>query len=261
MPSEPRTGQQLYHGDALAPVTATKVVATAILAIYALQIGLYSAGVLELVAALVSDVAVLVGLFLYVRTRGLRLSHLGLRRPAGVFVLAGALVGVSAWYLNLALVVLIDPPGETTALQTVVEQTPLVSTLLAIALLPAIVEEIVFRGVFVRALATRFVPAAAIVLASLVFAIYHLLPPQMVSTFGLGLALAYLTLRADSALPAMVAHLLNNTIAILIARDTLPGVGTWMAANTPAMLAITVTLLGGGLALAARGPLRQPRGP
>ena len=88
-----------------------------------------------------------------------------------------------------------------------------------------------------------------------------LLSPQMVSTFGLGLALAYLTLRADSALPAMVAHLLNNTIAILIARDTLPGVGTWMAANTPAMLAITVTLLGGGLALAARGPLRQPRGP
>lgn len=251
----------MYHVDALPPVAATKVVATAILAIYALQIGLYSAGVLELVTALVADAIVLAGLLGYARRRGLRLSHLGVRRPAGVFVVAGALVGVSAWYLNLALVVLIDPPGETKALQTVIEQTPLVSTLIAIALLPAIVEEIVFRGVFVRALATRFVPAAAIVLASLVFSVYHLLPAQMVSTFGLGLALGYLTLRADSAIPAMLAHLLNNTVAIVIARDTLPGVSSWMADHTAWMLALTVTLLACGLALAARGRNPRARGP
>jgi membrane protease YdiL (CAAX protease family) len=253
MPSEPRTGHQLYHVDALAPVAATKLVATAIVVIYAVQIALFGMGLIELAAAAIADLAVLVGLGLYARAHQLSRAHFGLRRPRPIFVVAGVLIGLSAWYLNLWIVVLISPPGGTGQLQTIVEQTPLSSTLLAIALLPAIVEELVFRGVFLRALAKRFVPAAAIVIASIVFAVYHVLPAQIVSTFGLALALGYLTLRADSVVPAMVAHLLNNSIAIVVSRDELPGVGAWMGAHGTVMLASTAAVLATGLTLAARG--------
>jgi membrane protease YdiL (CAAX protease family) len=243
----------LYHVDALAPVSATKLVATAIVAIYAIQIVLFSAGLIELAAAAFADVAVLLGLGLYMRRRGLTRAHLGLRRPAPIFLLAAVLIGISAWYVNLWVVVLISPPGGTGGLQTVVEQTPLVWTLVAIAVLPAAAEELVFRGVFVRALATRFTPLTAIVIASVVFSAFHGLPVQMVSTFGLGLALAYLTLRADSAIPAMLAHLLNNAIVIIVSRDEVPGVGTWIGAHSAVMLAASACVVASGLVIASRG--------
>jgi membrane protease YdiL (CAAX protease family) len=243
----------LYHDEALAPVAATKVVATAIVGIYVVQIGLYQAGLLDLLAALAGDVAVLALLYAYSRRRGLTRGHFGLRRPAGVFVAAAVLVGVSAWFLNLVIVVLIKPPGETKALQQIVEQTPLLPTWLAIAVLPALAEEIVFRGIFARALATRFVPWVAVVLSSLVFAVYHLLPAQMISTFGLGLLLGYITLRARSCVPAIVAHLLNNTIVIIVSRDELPAVSEWMGDHGTIMLVGTAMLCATGIGLARRG--------
>jgi membrane protease YdiL (CAAX protease family) len=243
----------LYHVDALAPVAATKLVATAILVVYTVQIALYAAGLIELAAAAIADVTVLAGLAVYARRRQLTRNHFGLRRPAPIFLAAAVLIGVSAWYLNLWIVILVSPPGGTGGLQTIVEQTPLASTLGAIAVLPAIVEEIVFRGVFMRALAKRFFPVAAMVIASVVFSAYHLLPAQMVSTLGLGLALAYLTLRADSAIPAMLAHLLNNSIVIVVSRDEVPSVGAWMGAHSTLMLAGTAAVCASGLALATRG--------
>ncbi len=243
----------MYHADALAPVAGTKLVATAIVVLYVAQIGLFAAGLVALAAATIANVVLLVGLGVYARSRQLTPAYFGLRRPAPVFLIAAALIGVSAWYLNLWIVVLISPPGGTGGLQKIVEQWPLSPTLLVIAVLIPIVEEIVFRGVFLRALAKRFVPLAAIGIASVVFSVYHGLPAQMVSTFGLGLALAYLTLRADSAIPAMIAHLLNNAIVLVVSRDELPGVGAWIGAHSLVMVAGTAAVLAGGLALVARG--------
>lgn len=253
MPSELRTRHQLYHAEALAPLAATKLLVSAIGAIYALQIVLAGVGLLDVAAAMIADVAVLAGLVVYARARGLRSVHFGLRSPAGVHVAAAVLIGISAWYVNLYIVVLLEPPGDMTDLQTIVEQTPFAATIVAFAVLPAIVEEIVFRGVFARALTMRFVPAAAIMLSAAAFGAFHLLPPQMLSTFLLGLALAYLTLRAESAIPAMLAHLLNNIIALVVAREEIPAIGPWIAAHSVVALSIACTLTTVGLALAARG--------
>jgi len=243
----------LYHVDALAPVAATWVVATAIVVIYGAQIVLFSAGLIELAAAAIADGLVLVGLGLYARRHQLTWRHFGVRRPEAIYMVSAALIGVSAWYLNLWLVVLIEPPGDTSGLQKVVEQLPLGTTLMTIAVLTPIVEELVFRGVFVRALAKRFFPVAAIVIASAVFSLYHLLPAQIVSTFGLALALGFITLRANSVIPAMLAHVLNNAVVIVVSRDELPRVSAWMSAHSVVMLAGASVVFAGGLVLAARG--------
>jgi len=249
--SEPATGHQLYHGEALAPVTATKVVATAILAVYVVQLGLFGAGVIELGAAAGGFVAVLGGVLLWARQRGFRLAHLGVRKPPMLGVVAAVLIGLSAWFVNLCIVALIKPPGDSSKLQQVVEATPLVPTLLGLALMPAVTEEIVFRGIFTRALATRFAAVHAIGFSAAVFALYHLLPAQMISTFGLGLVLGFVTLRSDSAIPAMIAHALNNTIAVIVSREEVPGLTPWMSAHGGLMLAGTSALLAGGIAIAA----------
>jgi membrane protease YdiL (CAAX protease family) len=256
MPSEPRTRHQLYHAEALAPLAATKVLGAAIGAIYALQIGLYSLGMIELAASVLADVAVLAGLAVYARRRGLRFAHFGLRKARWTYVAAAMLIGVSAWYVTLYFVTLINPPGDTSQLQEIVEQAPFVATIGAIAVLPAIVEEIVFRGVFARALTMQLVPIAAIVISSVAFGVFHLIPAQMISTFLLGLALAYLTLRADSVLPAIIAHLLNNVIALLLSRDELPALSNWIASHPGITSLIACASVAAGLLL-ARGSRRE----
>lgn len=247
--SEPATGHQLYHGDALAPVTAVKVVGAAILAIYAIQLGLHAIGLPELVGAATAFLAIAVGLVGWARATGITWAQLGLRRPAAVHVAAGGLVGLSAWYVNLWLVSQIQPPGDSSALEAVVARTSLLPTIVALAVLPAIAEELVFRGVLARALETKFVRGYAIALSAGAFAIYHLLPAQMITTFCLGLVLAYITLRASSVIPAMIAHLLNNVIALLVSRNDVPT--GWMTAQPVAMLVGSALVLVGGIALAA----------
>jgi membrane protease YdiL (CAAX protease family) len=239
----------LYHGDALAPVTAVKVVGAAILTIYAIQLGLHAIGVQELVGAAAAFLAVAVGVVWWARWSGITGAQLGLRRPALVHVAAGVLVGLSAWYVNLWLVSLIQPPGDSSALEAVVVRTSLLPTVVALAILPAVAEELVFRGVLARALETTFVRGYAIALSAAAFAIYHLLPAQMITTFCLGLVLAYITLRAHSVIPAMIAHLLNNVIALLVSRNDVPT--GWMTAQPVAMLVGSALVLVSGIALAA----------
>jgi membrane protease YdiL (CAAX protease family) len=255
-PSEPRTGSQLYHDGPLPPALGIKLTLLGMVAIYIVQIVFRATGVLALVGSALSDVVVIGGLLLLVRGRAAQAGAFGLRRGAPVFTLAAVLIGIAAWYVNLSFVNLLQVPENErarNAIEELVTQTPLPLTVFAIAMLPALAEELVFRGVLARSLATRLHPAAAIAISSAVFAIYHLQLAQMVTTFVLGLWLGFLTLRARSVVPAMIAHLLNNSIAILISRNELPTTITWMNDHPAPVLVGALVCVVGGLALAALG--------
>ncbi len=221
----------------------------AVLTIYGFQVGLVGVGAPVLVAT--SGAFVVTAAAVVTTARVMRV-RIGVGRVPWRFVGAGLCVGISAWYLDLRLVMVIHPPGDTKPLEQLVEGPSLVTSLLALAVLPAVAEELVFRGVLARALARRSL-LLAIVLSSVVFSAYHLRPIQMLSTFPLGLALAFLAVRADSIVPSMLAHFLNNAIVIVLQRDDLPAIGTVISNHPNAALvgaALTVT---GGLALAAKG--------
>jgi membrane protease YdiL (CAAX protease family) len=151
------------------------------------------------------------------------------------------------------LVELINPPGNQEGLQKLVEDTPLLPTLVALTVFPVLAEELVFRGVLTRALAGRYRADTAIVIGAVAFGVYHLNPPQMLSTFVLALALGFLTVRAASIVPAMIVHFLNNLIAVLLSRDELPGVGRVIGDHAGYALAIALVCVAAGIGLAARG--------
>ena len=251
-PGEPRTGQQLYHAVPFTPGRAVLVTLAAIGGIYGTQIVLVVAGVPALVASAGSYCVTLFGLWRYGKKRKLTAADFGLRRVPGRFIVAAAMIGISMWYLNAIIVALVDPPGDPKQLEEVVEQIPLVPTLLALTIFPAVVEELVFRGVLARGLATRW-SINAIPFSAIGFAIYHVFPPQMVATLGLGLVLAFLTLRARSVVPSIIVHLLNNTIAVLLSRDEIPGAEKWFTAHALEMAAVALVLVVGGIAIAAKG--------
>jgi len=87
---------------------------------------------------------------------------------------------------------------------------------LAFALVPALCEEIAFRGFVLRGLHARFRPRNAVFLSSFFFALFHMNVFLLAPTFVLGVVLGLLTVRSKSLLPAICFHLLYNSILIAL---------------------------------------------
>lgn len=89
---------------------------------------------------------------------------------------------------------------------------------MVIALLPPVVEEMVFRGCVLRSL-QEWKPRHRwwmIALSALIFAIVHLNPAQMPHAFLIGLLLGWLYYRTDSVVPGIVYHWVNNSVAYVL---------------------------------------------
>ncbi|MDP2172264.1 MAG: ABC transporter permease subunit/CPBP intramembrane protease [Candidatus Cloacimonadaceae bacterium] len=87
--------------------------------------------------------------------------------------------------------------------------------LFAIAVMPAICEEVLFRGFMIR-FYESYGTKSAIIISALLFAIFHLDPFRLLPTFMLGILLGYLTIRTKSIIPSMLSHFINNGFALFI---------------------------------------------
>ena len=90
-----------------------------------------------------------------------------------------------------------------------------VGVILVVALLPAIFEEILFRGIVLDG-AYAYGTAGAVLLCGGLFALYHQNPLQTVYPFVCGAAFALLAIRSRSVFPTMLAHFLNNLLIIIL---------------------------------------------
>jgi sodium transport system permease protein len=85
---------------------------------------------------------------------------------------------------------------------------------LVLGVLPAVAEELAFRGFILSGLKRRFTPGAAVVFSSFLFALYHFNVFQLLPAFLLGLVLGTLALRTGSILPGMLFHMLHNGLLV-----------------------------------------------
>ncbi len=92
-----------------------------------------------------------------------------------------------------------------------------VGVLLVVAVLPAIFEEAVFRGVLLDGL-RAFGTLGAVLLSGALFALYHQNPAQTVYQFCCGTAFALIALRSGSILPTAVSHFINNALVLILAK-------------------------------------------
>jgi sodium transport system permease protein len=89
--------------------------------------------------------------------------------------------------------------------------------LLVFGLMPAVFEELAFRGFILSGLRRRLGPGSAILLSSCLFALYHMNVFQLLPAFLLGTVLALLALWSGSILPGMLFHCLYNGMLISVA--------------------------------------------
>lgn len=87
----------------------------------------------------------------------------------------------------------------------------------AIALLPALTEEALYRGVVQSATVARFGPLAGIAAASVLFSLAHMEPAGFLSRILMGLWFGYLFFRTRSVWAGALAHALNNSWGVALA--------------------------------------------
>lgn len=88
-------------------------------------------------------------------------------------------------------------------------------TLIVLAvMLPALPEELVFRGVIQQGFERRYSPATAIVLTGIIFAFFHLDLIQAFSVLTIAIFWGWVVWRTQSILPTLLAHALQNALTI-----------------------------------------------
>ncbi len=101
-------------------------------------------------------------------------------------------------------------------LQVLREQGGMPLVLLAVAVVPAVCEELLFRGPILQGLSASLGRLSGVLISSFLFAVMHMSPARLFPQFALGVLLAALTLRTRSLLPAILVHVAHNSIAVLM---------------------------------------------
>ena len=154
------------------------------------------------------------------------------RRPAQTLLLAWP-----SWRHLLAAVLLacfLHPVASAVALQvhtlyplseqTLAQLKPLQATISGasshwqvlglLALLPAICEELAFRGFILSGLRRMKNTTLAILVSSLFFGIAHQVLQQSLTAFALGMVIGWLAIRTESLLPCMIFHVIHNSLQL-----------------------------------------------
>lgn len=195
------------------------------------------------------------------------------RRPSIVAVIAAILLGTSVWTLAYEIEVFSLSSNRMEEFMKIFEemrinlnQIPLWIKLVCLAAVPAVCEELTFRGFLMSAFAKRFSAPVTIIATALLFGLFHvfvrdlLMFERMIPSTFMGLLLGYVCMRTGSIYPGMLLHVVHNGLLITLAHHeellVQWGVGmteqehlpiTWLAAAAiPICLGILLLVYAGG---------------
>lgn len=233
-----------------APVTAPEAIGLFVLAFILAQLVGGLAGVA------VGDVTVgtLVGYVVFVAIPAYRagFTALGMRATHARFVAGAAICGASYWGLDALLSAIIPLHFDNSKMESIVVASPIATAISFIVFAP-LAEELVFRGMLLPALVRRFGAVRGVVMVSVLFSLFHLNPAQLIPAFVSGLGLGALALRSRSIVPGIVAHAINNSVAVLLFWS---GLDAPVEAHLGLAIALALAVLAAGVALLRKGPTR-----
>ena len=125
---------------------------------------------------------------------------------------------------------------------------PLWGSLLVIALLPAVCEELLFRGAILGLLEKSLPQWSRVLVVALLFGALHMAIFRVFPTGVLGILLTWAALRSGSVFVPMLIHLCNNSIAVLLLER-----GQELEALPPALSAAAGLVAFGAVAAMGRG--------
>lgn len=107
----------------------------------------------------------------------------------------------------------------------------LVLAIFLLAVLPAVFEEFVYRGIIFNGLRSKMGDVSAIFVSAAMFAFMHGSIEQLVYQFFLGVVIAWMVVRTGSLLSGIIIHFLNNAMVVILAYIELHYGGVEMTYN------------------------------
>jgi sodium transport system permease protein len=104
--------------------------------------------------------------------------------------------------------------SATQGLEQVFSQAPYWQLVLLIAVLPAVCEELAFRGFILSGLRRSGNTARAIVISALLFGFAHGVMQQSMIASIVGMLIGYVAVKTGSILPGIVFHAIHNSLAV-----------------------------------------------
>ncbi|UCC32595.1 MAG: CPBP family intramembrane metalloprotease, partial [Phycisphaerales bacterium] len=147
-------------------------------------------------------------------------NTLSIRVPAARHLISAVLIGLTAWIpaheLNVLQQSFLGVPQAVIEGAEILAETlralPFGSVVVLIALIPAVCEELLFRGFLLSGLRSSARKWTAIVVSAAVFGVFHFFLFKFAVTAALGVLLGYVCWQSRSIVPAMTAHFLHNAI-------------------------------------------------
>ena len=103
-------------------------------------------------------------------------------------------------------------------IQMLLQNAPLIQVLLVIALVPAVCEELAFRGFLLSGFRSGAGEVPAILMASLFFGVTHGMLQQSIFATLVGIVIGFVALRSGSLWPAIAFHFTNNALVVSTSR-------------------------------------------
>lgn len=239
-PDQDRWNPWLAVLFALLIFVASQVVGTAAALVYPTLQGETSAHAIAWVQASViaqfvyiasAETFTIAAIYLYLRKNKLHFGLIGLRRPRWrdpLYALLAVPVYYGFYLATVGLVTNLLPSLDVNQAQqigftNVHGVSALTLTFLSLVVLPALAEEILFRGFLYSAFKKALTPLAAVIITSAIFAAAHLpeggaagpLYIAAIDTFILSLVLIYLREKTGSLWAGIALHAIKNGVAFV----------------------------------------------
>lgn len=91
-----------------------------------------------------------------------------------------------------------------------------VSTFILMVIAGPILEELIFRGIILDGLLSKYTPLKSILISSLLFGLVHLNPWQFVTGFMIGIFMGWVYYNIRSVLPTIIIHAAGNLVVFSV---------------------------------------------
>lgn len=132
------------------------------------------------------------------------------------------ILGVSVWLFNMGFVSVLSMTGLFQSSFDAMEQSlsfvgdsNVFVSILVIGIVAPFTEELMFRGAIFKTLSKSMPITAVIILQGVLFGVYHMNLVQGMYATLLGILFGYVTYKTKSLWPAIIMHMVNNTVSTI----------------------------------------------
>lgn len=210
------------------------------------------AGVASYMLLVASIITILVFLLIYKIRKKRITQELDIVKTKNINLIIAICLGICAWLFNTGVLSLIEEAGLLTKYfesmnesMAPLMQGNIIISILAVGIIAPFEEELLFRGVIYKTLNKNISTRWAIIIQAILFGVAHGNFIQGSYATLLGIIFGYVTYKTKSLWPAIIMHVVNNSIATILPMflaETIMGTGIYIGFAMVGVIGVAISL-------------------